>query len=424
MATVTQRSKVLPALIVCAFAVCPAASAQEAVRIAAVVNDEVISLYDLSARLTLAIASSRFADSPEARRRLAPQVLRSLIDEKVKLQEAKRLKIQVTRAEIDGALSQIETQNKLPPGGLDDFLAAQGVVRAVLIDQIEAGIAWSKVINSTLRARVAIGEDEVDEVLARMKANEGKPEQRIAEIFLPVDNPDREDDVRLTAERIVQRIKAGADYAALARGFSQSASAAVGGDLGWTRLGQLGGNLDAAVARLRPGEVSPPIRTPAGYHILLLKARRAAPRLGEAEITLTLQQLVFDLPPNAAPEVVAGRLELARSKGGSASNCADMESLGKALNSPLSGSLGTLKLGQLPEEFRSVLRDLPVGKASPPLRRGDAIVVLMVCSRDAPRSELDERARIRSILLQRRLDAAARRHLRDLRRAAFVDVRI
>lgn len=416
----------LHGLLLAALAAAWPAGAQEKLRIAAIVNDEVVSIYDLSMRTSLVLVSSRMADTAETRRRMAPEVLRGLIDEKVKMQEAKRLNIKVSRQDIDSTLARIEKQNNLPPGGLGQFLARQGVPKPVLVERIEAEIAWAKIVSKSLRSGITIGEEEVDEVLARIRANQGKPEQRVAEIFLPIDDPDREAEVRATAERIVRQLEAKADFAQMASSFSQSASAAVGGDLGWTRQGQLGKTLDSALAALRPGQVSAPIRTLAGYRILMLQARRTAPGLdgAEADATLDLQQLVFPLTENATPNAVAQRMEMARTTSRGVAGCSDMSRLAKALKSPLSGSLGKIKLSQLPDEFRTVLKDLAVATPSPPLRRGNAIVVLMVCARESGPKPLDDRARIKNKLLQERLDVAARRHLRDLRRAAFVDVRL
>src|SRR5882672_9152789 len=124
---------VLPALLTVGVAV----SAQET-RIAAVVNDEVISIADLAARIRLVFASSNIPDTPETRQRVTRQVVRILIDEKLEMQEAKRLNITVSDDEAAKAFTNIEAQNKLPKGGLDAMLSARGIPRSTLIDQLTA----------------------------------------------------------------------------------------------------------------------------------------------------------------------------------------------------------------------------------------------------------------------------------------------
>ncbi len=410
------------------FIVLPFASAtaenKNSLGIVAVVNDEVISAFDLESRLSLVLASSRVMDKKKARKRLAAQVLRGLIDEKLKLQDANRLNIHVTKKEIDRALARIERQNNLPEGGLDNFLKKNGVSKLTLIEQIEADIAWSKVINRTFRSDITIGDDEIDEVLRKFAANKGKPEYLMAEIFLPLDNPRQADETLATANRLVQQIKNGANFMALARSFSQSAAAAVGGDLGWIKQGQLGSKLDDAMRRLKPGQVSQPIKTLVGYHILLLRKTRIDPGPPVPNIRVSLQQLVIPLQQNASPSEVSGQMELARTMGSVAKDCSDMEKLGKESGSRLSGNLGSVSINKLPDNIREAIKNLPINKASQPIRTRDGILILMVCSREGSDYMTAERNRIRANIMNERLGISARRHLRDLRNAAFVEIRM
>lgn len=424
---VLQKIKIVAgsgALILFVLLVAGPAGAQQKIGIAAIVNDEVVSVYDLASRVTLAIASARAQNNEATRRRITPQVLRSLIEEKVKMQEAKRLGITVSESDVNGALAQIEKQNDLPPGGLGQFLVRQGIAKAALVEQIETNIAWAKVVNARLRSSIAIGEDEIDDALTRIKANEGKPQQRISEIFLPINDPDEEPNVRLSADRIIQQLKSNARFESLARSFSQSASAAVGGDLGWTRQGELGGTLDAAVAALRPGEISPPIRTPAGYIIYLLKSRRTDPGLKGGRSIISLQTLVLPVKKGAAADVIAGEMTRARNLASPARSCPQLGAIAKKNELPMSGNIGKVNLAQLPPEFQEVVRTLAINVASPPVRRADAVIVLMVCDRQEAAPPGGERERIRKSIMNQRLSAAAQRYLRDLRRAAFVDVRL
>ena len=414
----------LRTLLVALLIACGGARAQNALRIAAVVNDEVISVYDLDARLSLVLATSRLPDRPENRRRLAPEVLRSLIDGQLKLQEARRLDIQVTKDDIIETLDRIERNNKFPEGGLDDFLNRRGVRKNVLIGQVEADIAWAKVIRRRMRQNLKIGEDEIDEVLAEIEANKGRPEHRISEIFLSVDDPKDEPDVRQFAERLFQRLRAGAKFEAVAQNFSQSATAAVGGDLGWIKVGQLARELEAVLTKLRSGQVSPPVRTVSGYHILFLRDRRQGAGMVPREATVTLQQVYLSLPKNASDTERERQMELAGTIGERATDCREMDKLGSELGNPLSGNTGRVKLSSMPAPLQTTIRNLKVGEASRPQLQGDGIIVLMVCTREDEAATAPDRDQVSRMLTMRRMDSAARQYLRDLRRAAFVDVRM
>jgi len=399
------------------------AVAQNSQRIAAVVNDEIISLRDLEERMALVLVTSDIPDRGDARRRLAPQVLRALIDDRLKLQEARRLDIQVSRQDIENGLNQIERQLGLRQGNLPQFLRERGVNPQALMDQVESDLAWVRAIRRRMRGRLDIGDDEIDEALARIQENVGKPEYRVAEIFLPVDRPDRDAETRRVAERLLGQIRSGASFNVLARNFSQGVAAAVGGDLGWIREGQLGAEIDSALGELQPGQVSEPVRSAAGYHLLLILDSRVNPGLDNREVKVTLSQLFLPVSPNPSAQEVTSQQQLARTMSEAAANCEDLETLGREAGSPLSGSLGTVDVKALPPNLRRVIGPLKVGQVSPPVRSGNGIAVLMVCDRQEHDNSDEGRLRIERQLRAERFAAESRRYLRDLRRTAFVDVR-
>ena len=250
------------------------ASGQESIGIAAVVNNEAISIPDLVARIDVAIVASRLRASEDLRRQLAPQVLRSLVDERLKVQEAERFGVTVTDAEMANARRSVEQRNGIAAGELDEFLQRQGLNVATVTDQLRAEILWSKLVRGRLGAAVSVGEGEIDEALAQLEANRGRPEFRVAEIFLAVESREQENEVRAAAESLFEQLKAGAKFDQIASQFSQSATAAVGGDIGWVLEGELPGEIEAVLARMQPGRIAPPVRTFDGYSIVLLIDRR------------------------------------------------------------------------------------------------------------------------------------------------------
>lgn len=407
-----------------------AAGAQEALRIAAVVNDKMISVYDLNMRMSLVVAFSRLPDNAETRRRLAPQVLRMLIDDELKRQEARRLKIPVSESEIETALKRMEKRNRVDKGGMDGFLARRQIKKSSLIDQIEAEIGWSKVLGARYRPFIQIGDEEIDEVLAEIKKNKGKPEHLVFEIFLPVDRPENEAEIQTLANRLVQQIKSGTDFRSIARNFSKSPTAGRGGGLGWNRLGQLGQDLDNILVRLLPGQISDPVRTFDGFYILYLRDRRQARGVLGGEVqspTVNLQQLFLPLPKSSTPAEVAQLMEAAEKLRRKAKTCEDLDKMGKDLESPLSGNLGDIKTNLLAPQQRMLVRGLPPLKVSQPLQTKAGIILLMVCKRQENKNpEMDlatQRSRIADRIYGERLGQMSRQHLSDLRRTAFVDIR-
>ncbi|MBV9376245.1 MAG: peptidylprolyl isomerase [Alphaproteobacteria bacterium] len=395
-------------------------------RIAAVVNDEVISVGDLRSRLRMVMLSSNLTDSPETRERVTAQVLRTIVDEKLQMQEAKRQNITASDEEVNKAFAQIEKQNNMQPGQLDQVLKSHGIDRGALIDQLTASIVWTKLVRRLLSQTSLVSEEEIDYALKRAKETANEPQSRVAEIFLAVDNPRQEDDVRRLAERLIEQMRQGARFSAVAQQFSQSATAAVGGDIGWVRAEQLSPELGKTVAQLRPGELSAPIRTGAGYYLLLVLDRRSGGSAGPSDNLVHLVQIVFPLPPQATEAVRRAAIAEAQNAKTSAKTCEELLKIGKEKGSAQLSSEGRLRVDQVAPGMRSIVLGLEVGQTSPPIVQKNGVGVIMMCEKAAAPSApaVLSREEVAETLMRQRLDTLARRYMRDLRRTAFVDVRV
>lgn len=392
-------------------------------RIVAVVNDDVISLQDLDDRLRLVVLTSGIPDDPSARSRLAPQVLRGLIEEKLQQQEAAGLSIAVSDEEVQQALANIAQRNDLSVEGMQDFLGQNDVNVDTLLTQLRAQIAWVKVVNREIRPQVTVTVDQLELAVQEASLSQGQPEFLLSEIVLPVDNPEQEDTVANDAGRIVQTVREGASFGALARQVSAAASGEKGGDLGWVRAAVIPPELLGALERLRPDDVSDPVRSTVGYHIFWLRERRTTevsldPTAGSVEVSLT--QILF--PPNGA--ALDELREQAATFRDRLVDCTAMVEVAEELEAPASGELGWIKIADLPTDLGQAVLSLPVGQVSSPLQGPGGIHLLMVCDRREPDQLNPEREKVAQRLEQERVERLARRYLRDLRKDAFVDVRL
>lgn len=401
----------------------PPAAAQQVQRIAAVVNDDVISLHDVQARLTLAIRSAQLPETQETRQRLLPQVLQQLIDERLKAQEGKRLGVDVSPEELLAARRQVERNNDMPPGALDRFLTEAGIDETSFEAQLRAEILWAKIAQTELIQSVTIEPEEIDALLESLRQTMGSPERLLAEILLPVDSPDQDAAVRAFAERLIAEVDQGAPFPAVARQFSLAPTAAVGGDLGWVMEGTMDPRIEGALAALAPGQLTPPVRTAQGYHILALRDRRDPRAIPADQIPMDLSQLLMPLSgPAALPE--ARRTELGQTLPGRLTSCDDVNQEAESLGLPSSGPIGVLRLADLPPAVAAVVQGLPEKRLSPPIVvDGRAEVMIMVCERLSPLS-LPSRERIEMQLEAEKLERVAQRTLRNLRRAALIDIRL
>lgn len=405
-------------------------------KIAAVVNDEVISEFDLTSRLKLVELSSNLPDTPENRQRIEPQVLRSLVDERLQLQEAKRQNIVATDDELNNAVSQIEKQNNMQSGQLNEFLKTRGIDRGSLINQLTASIVWAKLVRRLAAQNTEISDEDVDAAMKRLKEHAGEPQSRVAEIFLAVDNPGQDQEVRNLAVKLSDQMHHGARFSAVAQQFSQSATAAVGGDLGWLRLDQLPPELAAAAGPLKPGELSQPIRTNSGYYLILVLDRRNGATGGSSGSQQPQQQgtvydvaqVVLPLPTQLTEATKKAALADAQALR-QAKSCPELIKLGQA-KAPRSTNEGKVNMSAIAPQMRDLIMKLKVGQASEPILQRNGIGILMVCSTDASsgpvavKSGDPTREEVFDSLLRQKLDTVSRRYLRDLRRGAYVDVRV
>jgi peptidyl-prolyl cis-trans isomerase SurA len=410
------------ALVVMAVVLPGKAAAQETQRVAAVVNDEIVSLHDLEERLKLVMLSSGLPDTVETRSRIVPQVLRRLIDERLQTQEATRLKISVSTDEISNGIANIEHNNRMAKGGFEALLKSRGVDPETARQQVRAEISWIDVVRHELMPQLQISEESVDERLRALKANFGKPEYSVAEIFLAVDDIKREEEVRGLAERLIEQMKQGAPFSALAMQFSQTGAA--GGNLGWVSEGMLDDQLMKALTIMQPGSVSPPIRTIDGYHILLLMDKR---QVGQGlALGTTYDVLAVDLNslPSATADERDAQLQRLRDALSTGKSCEDFQRLTKTVPSATANLNSNVALSQIPEQLRELIANLPPGQLSNTIESNGSRRMFVVCDRHEDAGGLPSRETIRRRMEDEQLDVLARRYLRDLRRSAFIELRL
>jgi peptidyl-prolyl cis-trans isomerase SurA len=398
--------------------------AQDIQRIAAVVNDEIVSIQDLRERVRMVVVTSGLPNSPEVAQRLAPQVLRSLIDEQLQLQEAARLNISISEEDIEQARSVVEQRNNLRPGQLDSFLRELGIEPSTVERQQRANIAWGASVRRRYGNDVAVSQEEVEDELARIAEQVGKTQKRVFEILLTVDSPADEARTRELAERLVREVRGGAPLDNVARQFSQASSASNGGDIGWVIPDTMGDEVAGVVASLEKGKISDPIRTVFGYQILAVADTRLIEPAAPGQTKMDLKQVFLPIPRGASGEARGAQIALADAVSATARDCADMTSLAEEVQSPVDPDFGETTLAELPEAFRAAVAALDVGQTTQPIELPNGVMVLMLCAKESAGSSQAEADQVRRQLENKRFEILAQRYLRDLRRSAFVDVRV
>jgi peptidyl-prolyl cis-trans isomerase SurA len=404
-------------------AVAPAASAQDSLQIVAIVNDDAITKIDLIVRMQLVMHATGLQDSPEVRARLAPQVLRALIDERLKRAEAKRAGVTATRVEVERALAQLAQRNGMSIDQFNKAVEQDPLVAQAFSDEAAAAIAWEKLVRTKLGPTINVTQQDVDDEMRRINENIGKPEYQLAEIFLAVDQPDQDVAVRQSGERLMDQLRQGADFGRLARQFSQSTNATNGGLVGWVRPDQLDEELANAMTGMHPGQVTGPVKSTGGYYIMMLREVRQSGKSTPDDAVVSLKQIFVSAPaslPKAERDDAMKKIMAIRAQ---ISNCTDMDAVGRQYMPPNTVDLGSAAVSDLPNEIKEIGRSLPVGQISDPVTVDTGIGIFMVCGRKLATDAAPTRDQVAKMLVANRLDQLARGYLRDLRRAAVIDIR-
>jgi len=272
-----------PAILLLAVLAFRPAAAQDTLRIVALVNDDVITAIDLAVRTEMVIAQSGVQDTPETRQRLRPQVLRALIDDRLRQQAADKEGISVPQDAIDTRMGKLAQNNNMSLDQFREALRHNNLDPNWLEDQIRTEVAWGMLVNRKFRSSIVITDADIDAVERRQREDVGKTEYRLAEIFLSVDDPNDTGTVRDSADRLIEQLKKGVDFGEIARQFSQSSTASNGGVLGWVTPDDLPQEIASAVRGMQPDGIAGPIRSEGGFHILkVLEQRQLAQDTGQS----------------------------------------------------------------------------------------------------------------------------------------------
>jgi peptidyl-prolyl cis-trans isomerase SurA len=395
--------------------------------IAAVVNGDVITNNDIDNRARLFAMSSGLSMSPEILERLKPQILRQLVDERLRVQEAQRRKIVIQDAQIADAIHDIERRNNLPAGALRQKLAADGVSQRTLIGQIRAQLGWSQMLRDQMSQKVSITEADVAEKLKLESQQIGQTEYRLGEIFIPVDDPANAADAQRFAETVISQLHAGAPFPLVAAQFSQTQTALEGGELGWVQANQLDPEIARLVTLMPVGAISNPVRVPGGFEVVNLQGKREIGRDIGTVVTMRQVFIAFNSPldPQAPTEQQRQALAKARQVSSTVHGCDQMEQVARANNaSNRPSDPGEVRVeGVNPPVFRQLLASIPIGKATEPLVSRDGIAVIVVCTREEKNTGEITAKEVQRQLVGDHVEMLSRQMMRDLHREASIDLR-
>lgn len=405
-----------------ACALLSSAEARTSDEIVAVVNDDIITKKDLNDRLMMVIRSSNLPDTAEFKQRITPQVMDALIQETIQLQEARALNIEIENERINEGFIVIAQQNNIEPEHFKKILQAQRISIETMARQIQAQIAWGEVVQSKIRPQVNISDQDVDAYIEHLQSRAGQMEYNIAEIFLSATTPQDYAQKKALGQKLRAQIQKNAPFQALARQFSNSASAAQGGHLGWVSTNTMDANIAALLPRLEAGQTSPVIEAADGIYLIKILAKRKVNVANPDDIVYTLQMI--SLPTTREQ---GSTQDDAAAFLGEVNGCFDLKSkLEPWANATIEeknlrgADLAALGLRDVPE--------LDIGQITTPEKetqeKRETLSAAMLCRKTMPEGELPDREQITRKIGTERMDILQKSYLRDLKSQAYIETRL
>ena len=398
-------------------------------RIVAVVGDEVITLRELQARQASAMSQLKKQGTP-----LPPedviqrQLLERLIMDRIQLQMAKDGGMKIDDIQLDQAIGRIAANNKM---SLQQFRAAlekDGITFAKFREDIREEMAIARLREREVDSRLVISDGEVDNYLAQQATASGVEEYQLAHILLRAPesaSPEQLQKLRNRAEQAIQKARQGDNFAELAASFSDAPDALQGGNLGWRPLDRVPTLYAEAAAKLKPGEVSPVLRSPAGFHILKLVAKRGSEALPPVRQTHA-RHLLIKVNEVVSESEARRKLENLRERLQHGADFAELARLYSQDGSAAKGGdLGWLNAGDTVPEFERAMDALKEHELSQVVQSPFGMHLIEVLERrQKDMSDESRRLLARQALRERKLGDAYQDWLRQIRDRAYVENRL
>ena len=404
--------------------------AQSLDRVVAIVNDEAITQYELDdAKRVVVDQLKRQNVAQPSSDVLDRQVLERLITERSLLQYAKENGIKVDDTQVERTIQRIAEDNKMTVDDVRKTLARDNVSYSRYREDIRNEITIQRVREREVDSRITVSDAEVDIYLATLKAQSGgEAEYRLAHILVIVPEqatPDQIEARRRRAEEALRNVKTGGDFSQVAATFSDASDALQGGNLGWRSGARLPTIFADTVRSMKVGDVSPVMRSAAGFHILKLLDKRS--RNEPAVVNQTHARHIL-IRVNEITSESDGKIKIERLKD-RLDTGAKFEDLAKLYSEDATaakgGDLGWLNPGDVVPAFEDAMNRLATKQVSAPVRTPFGWHLIEVLERRKQDVTADrERVQAQLAIRQRKSDEAFDDWVRQTRDRAYVEVRL
>ncbi|MES2356670.1 MAG: peptidylprolyl isomerase [Pseudomonadota bacterium] len=397
-------------------------------RIVAVVNDDIITLSELDDRKRIVLGQLKKQGTPvPADDLLSRQVLERMIADKVQLQLAKETGIKVDDTQLDRTMQRIAEDNRMTLGEFRTAIEKDGMSFTTFREDIRNEILLTRLREREVDNTITVTESEVEAELATESSRRAQEnEYRLQHILISV--PDQATSQQIQAKRNRAELAAtalarGTDFGQVVATYSEAPDALTGGNLGWRGPSRLPGMFVEAIAKMKPGAVSPILKSPNGFHIFKLLDQRSIANNQQLVTQTHVRHILLRSKDGASDADMRQRLEILKSRIDSGEDFAAIARLQSEDGSaPKGGDLGWIVAGETVPEFERVMNELKPGQLSPPVKSPFGWHLIQVVERRESELSGDKRKlAIRQALRARKADDAYQDWLRQLRDRAYVE---
>ncbi|MCF8160651.1 MAG: peptidylprolyl isomerase [Polaromonas sp.] len=400
--------------------------------IVAVVNSEPLTNTEVQRevlRVQQQLAAQR-RPAPEFQR-LAAEMLERLINQKVLLQFARETGIRVEEAAIDQTEQSIAAQNQLTVPELRRQVEADGLSIGQFRSQLRDQILLQRLRERDLEPRVRVSESEIDAYLQAQRNTQdlSQLDINLAQVLIAVPegaSADQVQTLQAQARKVLERARAGEDFATLVRTYSEPSAQSNDGQLGLRSADRYPASFVEATQGLAPGEVAELVRSLAGFHVLKV-IEKVNVGLPAMSVTQSRARHIL-LRPSAQLDEAQARARLLDFKKRVQAGQADFAALAREHSQDGSaaqgGDLGWASPGMFVPEFENVMNQLAPGEVSEPLVSRFGLHLIQVLERRQNKlSEAEQRGAIRALLREKKLEEATQTWTQELRGRAYVELR-
>jgi len=426
-----MQIKIVALLFLCIFSVSTVAAEPIVLdRIRAVVNDDVITQQELTTRLNAAIKQLQKQGTllPD-NNILEKQVLERMITEMLQSQFAKENGLRVDDAQLEKALTRVAQQNKFESvAAFRAKLEKDGIDFSKFREEIRGEIVSVRLREREVDSKLVISESDIEDYLAT-QANQGNKgeELQLAHILIVVPEQASAESIqnyKRRAEEAQAKLKAGAPFAQIAAGYSDAKDALQGGLLGWRPADRLPSLFSDPLSKMKPGEVSPLLRSPTGFHLIKLLERKTSDtpvfitQTHARHILIKTSELVSENEAKARLQEIKTRID----KGADFAEQARLHS--EDGSAPQGGDLNWLSPGETVPEFEKAMDSLKVNQVSGLVQSGFGWHLIQVLERRNTDVSVDQKKQqARNAIRSYKSDDAYQDWLRQLRDRASIDYR-